>query len=291
MIFLLTVNYKSSHLIQKLIHSLPDRHEVSYKFIIINNSPEDIELVKLESEFISIVNLQENLGFGSACNLGIKSIFELDKKAIIWLINPDACLCPLKLQDFISFFNSNPHVSILGTIIYTLEGTVWFSGGRFLPDQGTFSQVDLIDQKDQEYIPCDWVSGCSLILNLNNFSEPPSFDSTYFLYYEDLDFCQRYQKQGYQVAITSKFSVIHSPSSITNENKFNKIKHSTFSYFLTLHKYSPMWVQVILFLRLFIYALILLPFQTQIAVGKLVGIKNYISYTLKNLQFLRVIND
>jgi GT2 family glycosyltransferase len=168
-------------------------------------------------------------------------------------------------------------------MIYTLEGTVWFSGGRFIPSHGKVSQVGMMNQKDHDYIHCDWVSGCSLILNLNNFSEPPSFDPAYFLYYEDLDFCQRYRHQGYQVAITSKFSVIHAPSSITNENQLNKMKHSTFSYFLTLHKYSPVWIQVILFLKSFIYALILLPFQTKVAVGKLVGIKNYIRYTFKHL--------
>jgi GT2 family glycosyltransferase len=281
MIFLLTVNYKSSHLIQKLIHSLPDHHEVSYKFLIINNSIEDVNLKKLENDFISIINCQENIGFGAACNLGIRSIFELNNQAIIWLINPDAYLSPLELEDIINFFNIYPSISILGTIIYTLEGTVWFSGGRFIPSHGTVSQLGIMNQKDQDYIPCDWVSGCSLILNLNNFSEPPSFDPAYFLYYEDLDFCQRYRMQGHQVAITRKFSVIHSPSSITNKNKFNKIKHSTFSYFLTLRKYSPRWIQFIFFLKLFIYALVLLPFHTKVAVGKLVGIRDYIRYTLR----------
>jgi GT2 family glycosyltransferase len=282
MIFLLTVNYKSSHLIQKLIHSLPDRNEVSYKFLIINNSQDDIDLIHLENDFISIINSQENIGFGSACNLGIRSIFNLDNQAIIWLINPDAYLSPLQLKDVVEFFEIYPNISILGTVIYTLEGQIWFSGGRFIPDQGAILQVDPIHERDQDYIPCDWVSGCSLILNLKNFSEPPSFDPAYFLYYEDLDFCQRYRTQGYTVAITSKFSVIHSPSSITNQNKFHKIKHSTFSYFLTLQKYSPIWIQLMFFIKLFIYALILLPFKTSVSIGKLVGIKNYIRYTLKN---------
>ena len=55
------------------------------------------------------------------------------------------------------------------------------------------------------------------------------------------------QKQGYQVPITSKFRVIHSPSSITNENKFNKIKHSTFSYFLTLMTLQKSIIKELLF--------------------------------------------
>lgn len=137
-------------------------------------------------------------------------------------------------------------------------------------------------QSNQDYISCDWVSGCSLLLNLKNFAEPPTFDEQYFLYYEDLDFCQRHRVQGHLVAMTSKFSVIHAPSSITNQNQFNKIKHSTFSYFLTLHKYSPKLIQTFCFIKLFIYAIILLPLKPDVAIGKLVGITNYLHYLKLN---------
>jgi len=80
MIFLLTVNY----------NSLPDRTKVDYKLLIVNNSQEDVALNALQNEFISIIHSQKNVGFGSACNVGIRSIFEIKRDAIIWIVNPDA---------------------------------------------------------------------------------------------------------------------------------------------------------------------------------------------------------
>ena len=276
MIFLLTVNYYSSHLIQKLIDSLPDRFLTTGKLIIVNNSQEDLSLNPLESNCVSIIHSPKNLGFGSACNVGIRSIFEIDRNAIIWLINPDAHLPPLQFQDIVDFFDIHSNLSILGTIIYTHEGKVWFAGGKFIAQKGAILQTNLFHESDRPYLSCDWVSGCSLLLNLRNFAEPPSFDERYFLYYEDFDFCQRYRNQGHSVAITARFSVIHKPSSITNRNQFQKIKHSTFSYFLTLQKYSPLWIQIVLFGKLLLYALILLPFKPSIAIGKLMGIVHYL---------------
>ena len=282
MFFLLTVNYNASHLIQKLLNSLPDRAEVPYKVVIVNNSREDTGLQALENAFTSIIHAPKNLGFGSACNIGIQSIFAIDKTAIIWLINPDAYLPEINFKKIIEFFDTHSKISILGTIIYTLEGKIWFARGKFIANRGAILQTDLSHQY-QDYCPCDWVSGCSLILNLRNFTTPPVFDEKYFLYYEDLDFCQRYRRQGHQVAITSQFAVIHSPSSITNQNQFNKIRHSTFSYLLTLYTYSPYLIQLIFFIKLLIYAVILLPFKPAVALGKLVGIQAYLHYvTLDN---------
>jgi len=278
MIFLLTVNYRSSHLIQKLIHSLPDRTEVSYKLVIVNNSNEDFALKTLQQyDFISIIHSPKNVGFGSACNIGICKIFEVERQAIIWIINPDAYLPPMHFKEVTEFLDFHSGLSILGTIVYDLNGKTWFSGGKFIPSRGSILQMNE-SQSDRPYVFCDWVSGCSLLLNLRNFAEPPHFDERYFLYYEDLDFCQRYRIQGHSVAITSKFSIIHAPSSITNQNQFKKIKHSTFSYFLTLQKYSPLFIQTIFFVKSLTYAIILLPFKPGTAIGKLVGIFNYLNY-------------
>ena len=275
MIFLLTINYNSSYLIQKLIASLPDHSQVSHKLIIVNNSKEDVGLNSLENESVSIIHSPKNLGFGSACNLGIRSVFEIERNAIIWIINPDAYLPPVHFKDIVEFFNTHSDLSILGTIVYTLQGKIWFAGGRFFPDQGSIVQTDLLSQSDRDYVSCDWVSGCSLLLNLKNFRSCPYFDHNYFLYYEDLDFCKRYTQQGHQVGITKRFGVIHQPSSITNRNIFNKIKHSTYSYLLTLHKYSPRTIQTIRLIKLWLYAIILILFKPQVSLGKITGIIYY----------------
>lgn len=277
MIYFLTVNYYSTNLITKLIGSLPSSSDSNYQVIIINNSPDDNSINKLKNQSTIIIEAEKNLGFASACNLGLQWIYNQDKQAIVWIINPDAYLPGNTLEQAQLFFDSHPELSILGTIIYTPKNKIWFAGGRFIPENGAILEVDLLTNTDTDYTNCDWVSGCSLIINLNNFSECPLFDYAYFLYYEDFDFCRRYANQGHLIGITKKFSVIHQPSSITNRNIFKKIRYSTYSYLFTINRYTNKSIFTMRFIMQIIKATMGLIIKPQAALGKIYGMCDYIS--------------
>ncbi len=272
MIYFLTVNYYSTPLLTELIKSLPTNNEsFLFKIVVINNSPDDQSINNLASETVIIINAEYNLGFGSACNLGLKSIYTQDKQAIVWLINPDAYFDKKSIIPINLFFDSYPQISILGTIIRTPTNKIWFAGGRFLPSLGIIRTDDVFATND-DYVNCDWVSGCSLIVNLRNFDECPLFDPNYFLYYEDFDFCRRYAQKGHTVAVTKLITVVHEPSSITNNYITQKNRHSTYSYLLTLDRYTNKFIFIIRLIKLLINALVLIVFEPQVAFGKLEGI-------------------
>ncbi len=215
------------------------------------------------------------MGFGCACNLGLQWIYKRDRQATIWIINPDAYFKEISLEKVKSFFDLHPEVSILGTIIHTPTNKIWFAGGSFLSQSGSISTPDLLTNTNVDYVVCDWVSGCSLIVNLLNFSGCPQFDEAYFLYYEDFDFCRRYANQGYLIAVTKDFGVLHQPSSITNRYILKKIKHSTYSYLLTLERYTNDLILTIRLIRLAINALVLIFIQPKAAFGKFFGLIMY----------------
>ena len=275
MIYFLTVNYYSTNLITKLIGSLSSSPDSNYQVIIINNSLDDNSINDLQSKSTIIIDAEKNLGFGGGCNLGLQWIFNQDKQGIVWIINPDAYLPENTLEKAQLFFNSYQQLSILGTIIYTPEQKIWFAGGRFIPENGAILEVDLLTNNDTDYINCDWVSGCSIIINLNKFSECPLFDHAYFLYYEDFDFCRRYANQGHLIAITKQLSVIHQPSSITNRNIFKKIRYSTYSYLFTINRYTNKSIFTMKLILQIIKAAMGLIIKPQAALGKIYGICDY----------------
>jgi N-acetylglucosaminyl-diphospho-decaprenol L-rhamnosyltransferase len=202
-IYFLTINYYSTPLVTKLISSLPDNQRFEYKILIINNSPDDNSIYQLKNQSVLIFDATHNLGFGHACNVGLKWIYEQEPQGIVWIINPDAYLSENPLDKVCSFFESNPEISILGTIIHTPIGEIWFAGGCFNPASGAIATQDLLTNIETEYVTCDWVSGCSLIINLRKFDNLPQFDRAYFLYYEDFDLCRRYANQGHTIAVTN----------------------------------------------------------------------------------------
>lgn len=279
-IYLLTVNYYSADFIAQLLKSVANSQTQNVKVVAVNNSPDDSAILHLQQEDVSVLEAGQNVGFGRACNLGLDWIYQRDRHAYVWLVNPDAYLKAGALDTLLKFFADYPEVSILGTIIYTPDDRIWFGGGTFSAQWGTISPLTQSPKfrTDSAYLACDWVSGCSTILNLSRFTECPQFDPAYFLYYEDFDFCQRYRAQGHTVAITDRFGVIHQPSSITNRNVFKKYSTSTFSYLLTLERYTSFPILALRVSRLLAHAIVLLLVQPSAGAGKLNGVCRYLAF-------------
>ena len=280
-LYFLTVNYHSSELISRLIKSIQNNDIGEHTIIIVNNSPEDTGLDKLNNN-LKIIEAKQNLGFGKACNLGLNWIYDRDPSAVVWLINPDAYFkssCSDRgksiTKDAIAFFTNHPKISILGTTVYNGLGEITSAGGTFTPKTAALSVIDSFSTNQQDYIETDWVSGCSLLINLTNFKQCPQFDPRYFLYYEDLDFCLRYGQQGHKIAVTQQLNIIHDTSSISDRNLFQKYQHITYSYLIHIEKYGSSAIFVLTNIRMLLNTIRLIILKPDLGRGKLVGFYNY----------------
>ncbi len=278
-LYFLIVNYNSSNLVARLIDSLQVNDQSKYQIVIVNNSVTDQEIFSLENDQIKVIAAPENLGFGRGCNLGLNWIQEQDDQAIIWLINPDAYFNSDELNqgksitgNAIAFFVKQPQISILGTTVYNSQGEITAAGGTFNWETAALS---INTSLPEDYQKTDWVSGCSLLINLANFKECPSFDPRYFLYYEDLDFCLRYSQQGHQIAVTSSIKVNHDTSSITDRNQRTKYQYITHSYLIHIEKYGTFPIFILTNIRMSLNTIRLIIYRPEEGLGKLRGIYNY----------------
>ena len=272
-LYFLTVNYYSSDLIARLLNSIGK--EAFKRVVIVNNSPEDKEIYQLENSSIKIIDAKTNLGFGRACNLGLQWIYQRDPQAIVWLINPDAYLKTDTVNNAAAFFDKYPQISLLGTAVYNSEGKITSAGGKFTYGKAALETITAFANCDRDYTKTDWVSGCSLSINLANFNGCPLFCDRYFLYYEDLDFCLRYSQQGHQIAVTPLLKVIHDTSSISDRNIYWKYQHITHSYLIHIEKYGTALVFWSTNIRMLLNSFRLLLIKPQQGLGKLVGLCSY----------------
>lgn len=285
MIYLLTVNYYSTELIRQLLSSIR-LTEQDYQLIIINNSPEDTSVHQLPQIYssVTIITAKTNLGFGAGCNLGIQHIYNLNSQAIIWLINPDTQIEKKAIQYIKECLLQNNNVAILGTKIKDLEGIIWFSAGQFNPWTGSVhdkSEWEVISDSVVQVLNCRWVSGCSLILNLKQFDHCPSFDTQFFLYYEDADLCERYYKQGYRIAVTQAVLVTHAVSSITSKDLSTQYKHATYSKLYFLGKHGTVFALILNLFYMLVLGVLLLPTDCPAAHGRWEGLKQFILWQLR----------
>ncbi|MGQ9865581.1 MAG: glycosyltransferase family 2 protein [Pseudanabaenaceae cyanobacterium] len=223
----LTVNYQSVPEIRRLLASIaqvPGAHELW----IVDNAQEGEALATLTAANVRCVLLDAggNLGFGRACNLGLQRLWA-EGRSPVWLINPDAWLGVNALAPIAAVLGKAP---ILGTTLQDEQGNCRFAGGRYAPHSGRIWEAPSNSPQ--------WLSGASLVLDLARFRQCPTFDPDFFLYYEDFEFCQRYQRQGYPLHLVAA-PVYHAPSTITGRTPSAKIRWQTRSYLLALHKVGP----------------------------------------------------
>ncbi len=240
MLYLLTVNYQSADLIQRLLRSLATTAWPDWECVIVNNSPTDQAIPLLASTTVKVLEAGANLGFGGGCNIGLQWIYDRDPNAIVWLLNPDTVLPtdlqPDALSRAVAFCQEYPQLAIVGTCVDDPNGMGWFRGGKFNPADGDISVQCVRPTAAGDYWETAWVTGCSMILQLQNFPACPQFDPAYFLYYEDFDFCRRYAALG--MGVTDRIRVIHYPSSITDRNLDLKVQHTVYSYLLALRRHT-----------------------------------------------------
>lgn len=270
-LYLLTINYYSTSYLETLIASIAFNQNLVEALIIVNNSPDDVSIYRLKSDWVVILESGENLGFGKACNLGLNWIGDRSLNSIVWLINPDAYFLADSLPQAAQFFTKNPDISILGTTVLEPSGKLWFGGGIFNAKNGIIKAKEFLTEEEweRELLPTNWVSGCSMLINLQNFYSLPEFDGDYFLYYEDFDFCRRYLKAGYQIAFTPQICVVHKPSSLTSKNPDLQVQQGIYSYLLSLEKHTT---KSVLCYRLFRITLVSLTF---LSLNKLKAVVKY----------------
>ncbi|AMW28952.1 glycosyltransferase family 2 protein [Arthrospira platensis] len=276
MIYWIVVNYHSTDLIETLIQSIANSSSIDHQIIIVNNSPQDKSIWKLHRKQVIILDASHNLGFGRACNLGLQWVYQRDNNAWVWLINPDVVIPEHTPNQVLAVVTENPQFSILGTLVYQPDGRVWFGGGEFIQETGLIVQQQHLPASVSDCISTTWVTACSLLINLQKFGNCPQFDEDYFLYYEDFDLCLRYSKLGHQIGMTPHIGVIHHPSSITGRNPHLKLKHSIYSYLLSLEKHAKglaCWYRI---LRITVVSLITFPWYPQASLSKLIGVLDYV---------------
>lgn len=268
--------------------------DLSLKFICVNNGPGDGRSETLIVEGMTVLEMGENAGFGRACNRGICWVADRDRAAAVWLLNPDTevgagCLAAIA-RTLATDGQWRENWAICGTTVTTPTGEIWQTGGHW--DRRTGSILPRRDRapdppNDPERQPLrdtDWVSGCSLLLNLGHFRNAiPQFDPDFFLYYEDFDLCQRQRRAGHPVQWLPAATVIHHPSSVTGRTPHRRLRWSLYGYWLALDKHAPRSVLITRLLRTAIAAILTAPRDWPTAIAKATAIGDHLRYQVQKI--------
>tara|TARA_Y100000590_G_scaffold384622_1_gene456120 strand:+ start:200 stop:1042 length:843 start_codon:yes stop_codon:yes gene_type:complete len=167
---ILTVTFKSEHIIESCLSNIDSNFKVT---VVENSNNLNFKKKMEERKNTRCILANENIGFGSAFNLGAKNI---NSKYILH-INPD-----VKIDSEIikKLYQSAIKIENLG-ILSPLEIAVGVKNNN------------LVDTN--KIVETEWVRGFVMLINNINCKPSNYFDENIYLYLEEIDLCKRLKKE------------------------------------------------------------------------------------------------
>jgi GT2 family glycosyltransferase len=80
---------------------------------------------------------------------------------------------------------------------------------RLFQDSKVVKDYLYADHSQTDAFPCDWVSGCFMMIRMKAFEKVGLFDEKYAKYFEDVDYCRRMHLHSWEVMYNGKTSCMH----------------------------------------------------------------------------------
>lgn len=171
----------------------------------------------MDSKMIFVIdNTILNRGFAKAVNIGMKRAFKAGADRML-LLNPDVDLNSISLSEL---ERGSDHFDIWGTAMQMSGKT--YLGGKI---EDKVMSGGLINGRleqatsSKRYRKADFVSGSLMVIKREVIEQCGYFDSSFFLYYEDVEYCIRAAKAGFRIGVDRALSYHHESNSDANPKK------------------------------------------------------------------------
>lgn len=215
------------------------------KLFLIDNSPNNDLENQFISEEIQYKFVGKNIGFGAAHNLVISTIKNKSKYHLI--LNPDIQFELDVIPKLINKLSEDTLLAMISPKALYPNNQLQFTCRKFPTKlELIYRRLKIFKSftKDQEYRNInlekpfcpDFIHGCFMLFNTNDFVKINGFDERYFLYMEDVDICKKIDALGKKKMYFPLASIIHHHRKGSSKNL-----HLLWIHFLSARKYFKKW--------------------------------------------------
>lgn len=206
----------TARLVAQLRRSVAFRSGAAEVVVVDNHSPFHPVVRKLRRlRGVTVRRFSRNHGFARAVNRGAER-----NQPWVLLLNPDVTVPDGFLDDALAVASklgeSDPSAGVIGFRLRNPDGTEQASAGPFPTLWNSLAGlVRPRSRRKCRHVPADtrrevdWVTGGCLLVRRDCFDQLGGLDETFFLYYEDVDFCRRAADAGWGVWYDPALDVTH----------------------------------------------------------------------------------
>ena len=218
------VTWKRKDLIERCLRSIYATTALGrYRLIVVDNASNDgsVELIRSEFREVELIENPVNLGIAKPRN----EILRRATGRYTIILDNDTEVLGDALDALVRTMDAHPRAAIGGPKLLNPDGTYQLSCrtfqtlgtvvfratalGRWFPDSRWVAGHLMTDWAHDRLRSVDWVLGAGLIMRNGVVQTLGLFDEGYFYLYEEVDWCYRARRQGWEVLYVPEAQIIH----------------------------------------------------------------------------------
>ncbi|MBK7888046.1 MAG: glycosyltransferase family 2 protein [Bacteroidetes bacterium] len=233
LVSIISINYNGARVTCAMLESLKKISYPNIEVIIVDNaSKEDPSLIANEHPWITFIRSKENLGFAGGNNLGL---MEARGKYLL-LLNNDTEVDTGFLEPMVKRMEEDPSIGAVSPkiIFHHSPGIIQFAGFNPInPYTGRGTAIGNGQKDDGSFntsMPTSRAHGAAMMISRKVVEEIGLMADLFFLYYEEMDYCERIKRARYSIWYEAKSTVYHKESISTGKGSTLK------TYYLTRNR-------------------------------------------------------
>jgi GT2 family glycosyltransferase len=179
------------------------------RVIVVDNASTNDSLAQLRAAhpWASFIPNRENSGFPRACNLGARHPLAAAAD-FLWFLNNDTIVPPDTTRKLLAAALANPRAGVIGAVLRYAHNPIriqaW-GGGR----------INLWSAYNRHFTaptllgPDSYITFASAFVRRDCFDQLGGLFEGVFMYFEDVDFCLRARRAGWQLLVAPDTAILH----------------------------------------------------------------------------------
>jgi GT2 family glycosyltransferase len=218
LVSVITVNYNHSHVTEELLASIERTNTYErIEIIIVDNGSQQNPVPAWQAQYphIKCIRSEQNLGFAGGNNLGIQQA----QGDLLFFVNNDTEFTPNLIQLLVDMMLSDDKIGMVSPKIryFSAPSVLQYAGFTSMNYYTVRNQcIGQFEQDNGQYDhltgPTGFIHGAAMLVRRAAIMPDNLMPEQYFLYYEEMDWCEQIKRKGYTIMVQMQALIYHKES-------------------------------------------------------------------------------
>jgi len=222
------------------------------EIIVIDNGSRVNHIPVWETSYpeVHFIRSEKNLGFAGGNNLGIKEA----SGGYLFLVNNDTEFTSGLIESLVSILDSKQIIGAVSPKIlyYDKPEIIQYAGfSKMNMHTGRNRCIGAMEKDQGQYDhttgPTGFVHGAAMMIRKETIIKAGTMPEQFFLYYEEMDWCERIRKAGFEIWIEPKAKIYHKESMSVGKKSLLKEYFMCRNRILFIRRNAPWFSRIIFY--------------------------------------------